>query len=115
MCIDGVSHLIMRDENVRVLMFDPRMDLIHQQVLMTLYSLEAGGRLHEYRDVLPLYLSLNWNECSAILDTIEQVGLLARYAEGIKLTYPVKRHDADVACGCAHSSAVALGDQGKVG
>ena len=102
MCIDGVSNLIMHDENVRVRMFDPRMDLIHQQVLMTLYSLETGGRLQEYRDVLPLYLSLNWDECALILDTIEQVGLITRSADGITLTYPVKPQDADGACGCAH-------------
>jgi len=100
MCIDGVSYLLMQDENVGRLMSDPNMDLIHKQVVMTLYSLDAGGRLDELREILPLYLSLDWEECLKILDTIEAVGLLTRSGDRIALTHPIDGHAAQTSCGC---------------
>ncbi len=100
MCVEGVGNLVMEDENVRALLADPRLDLIHHQVVMTLYSLDAGGRLADYREILPLYLSVNWERCSEILETIESVGLISRTGGGIALTHPIASDAATSQCLC---------------
>ncbi len=100
MCTDGVGHLVLGDERIQALMADPRLDLVHQQVVMTLYSLNAQGKLDEYREILPIYLSLAWESCEEILDAIVSVGLLNRTNEGIELTYPVVDDGTGDSCGC---------------
>jgi len=100
MCIDGVGHLVLGDERIQSLMADPRLDLVHQQVVMALYSLDAQGRLEEYKEVLPIYLSLSWERCSEIIDAIVGVGLLVRTQDGVELAYPVADDGSGGSCAC---------------
>ena len=100
MCIAGISRLMMEDERFQQLMSNLNLELIHWQVVMTLHSLDAGGRLHEYREMLPICLSLDWEECSAILDTLEKAGLLVRIDDTISLTHPIITETAHRSCGC---------------
>jgi hypothetical protein len=100
MCISAIGRLMMEDEGFQKLLSNPTLDLIHKQVVMTLYSLAAVGRLHECREMLPIYLSLDWEECSAILDTIEKAGLLVRIDDTVSLTHPIITARADQSCGC---------------
>lgn len=100
MCVDGASRLVMDNPTIQNLMSNPILDIIHKQVVMTLYSLEADHCLHEYEKMLPVYLSLDWPQCSEILDTIEQAGLLARTEDGIALTYPIRAEVESTPCGC---------------
>ncbi len=100
MCVDGVTRLVMANATVQNLLSNPILEIVHKQVVMTLYSLAADHCLHEYEKMLPVYLSVDWNRCSDILDTIEQAGLLTRTKDGIALTYPIEA-EADNACGCS--------------
>ena len=99
MCTDGVSLIVMNDEDIQQLMSNPILDVIHKQVVMTLYSLDANDGLQDYKRMLPLYLGMDWDVCQKILDTIEKAGLLFRTSDGIALTHPVQR-DTTSACGC---------------
>ncbi|MBI5250143.1 MAG: hypothetical protein HY912_11675 [Desulfomonile tiedjei] len=99
MCIDGVGHLVMNDENIQRLMSHPSLGIIHKQVVMSLYSLDANHELPEYKRMLPIYLGIDWEACQAIIDAIEKAGLVARTSDGIVLTHPVQL-DASPACGC---------------
>ncbi len=99
MCMDTVGHLVMQDETIQGLMSNPILDLVHKQVIMTLYSLEANHRLNECKEVLPIYLSRDWTQCCEILNTIQAAGLLVRTADEIYLTHPIKT-DGMNACGC---------------
>ena len=100
MCIDGVGHLVLGDETIQEKMANPILDFVHKQVVMTLYSLDANHRLDEYKEVLPLYLSVDWNQCNAILDAIEQARLINRTEKGIVLTHPVASA-GESSCGCS--------------
>ncbi len=100
MCIDGVSHLVMNDETLQRMMSNPALDLVHKQVLMALYSLDANNRLHECLELLPVYLSAERGYCEGILDTLEKTGLLVRSEDGIALTYRIKPDQTDSSCGC---------------
>jgi hypothetical protein len=99
MCTDGVSLIVMNDENIQQLMSNPILDVIHKQVVMTLYSLDASDGLEDYKRMLPLYLGMDWDVCQKILDTIEKAGLLSHTSDGIALTHRVER-DTSSACGC---------------
>jgi hypothetical protein len=102
MCVDGVSRLVMGNLAIQNLMSNPILDIVHKQVVMTLYSLAADHRLDEYVKMLPVYLSTDWPACSAILDTIEQAGLLTRTeGGGIALTYPIDAEAESAPCGCS--------------
>jgi hypothetical protein len=101
MCVDGVSRLIMGNAAIQDLLSNPILDIVHKQVVMTLYSLAADHCLHEYEKMLPVYLSIDWARCSEILDTIEQAGLLARTKDGIALTYPIDAEHEGTSCGCS--------------
>lgn len=100
MCSDGISHRVMSDATIQEMMSNPIMDLVHKQVVMILYSLEADKRLHEYKQWLPIYLSQDWTECSAIIGTIERAGLLKRSGDSIALIHKIEADDSDVACAC---------------
>lgn len=100
MCIDGVGHLVLGNETIQEKMANPILDLVHKQVVMTLYSLDANHRLDEYKEILPLYLSTDWSGCSAILDAIEQAGLISRTEQGITLTHRIES-DQGSSCGCS--------------
>jgi hypothetical protein len=102
MCVDGVSRFVMGNLAIQNLMSNPILDIVHKQVVMTLYSLAADNCLHEYEKMLPVYLSTDWASCSAILDTIEQAGLLTRTeGRGIALTYPIDAEAESASCGCS--------------
>jgi len=102
--MDGVSLSLMNDETFRKILADPALDFVHKQVLMTLYSLDHGKRLADYRQMLPIYLSTDWSKCEAILQTLEDAGLIAQSADGsVVLTHPVQAAHPDVACGCGGS------------
>ena len=100
MCMDGACRFMMQDENVQRLMSNPGLDLIHKQVVMMLYSLDAGDRLGEYREVLPIYLSLTWDRVAEILRTLEDAGLVTLAPDRLLLTHPIKSDDSAMACVC---------------
>jgi hypothetical protein len=100
MCVDGVSRLVMGNLTIQNLMSNPILDIVHKQVVMTLYSLAANDCLHEYEKILPVYLSADWAECSAILDTIEKAGIITSTEDGITLTYPIDVEAESPTCGC---------------
>jgi hypothetical protein len=99
MCMDSVGHLVMEDETIQELMSNPILELIHKQVIMTLYSLDADHRLNQCKELLPIYLSADWNKCCEILNTIQAAGLLVRDADEVRLTHPIST-DGMNACGC---------------
>jgi hypothetical protein len=100
MCTDGISHLVMSDETIQGLLSDSALDLVHKQVLMTLYSMEASKTLPEYKRMLPIYLGMNWQKCSDILREIEKAGLIEWTDEGITILHPVQAEEASHGCGC---------------
>lgn len=91
----------MYDEQIQELMNKPTLDIIHKQVVMTLYSLALSKRLDEYEKLLPVYLGLSIDECRKILGTIEQAGLIENRNGKISLTHPINS-DASGGCGCGH-------------
>lgn len=93
MCTEGVSFSAMNDGAVQELLANPILDLIHKQVFMNLYAMDANNQLHEYQELLPLYLSKDWSACEDILDTLVQAGLLKWTEDGIELTRPIRRHE----------------------
>lgn len=99
MCTDGVSLAVLNDERIMQAMSNPELDFVHKQVLLNLYSMNASGRLDEYEQVLPLYLSTDANTCENILNVLERVGLISRNGKGIELTYKVEA-PAEDSCGC---------------
>ncbi len=101
MCVDGVSRLVMGNPTIQNLLSNPILDIVHKQVVITLYSLAADNSLHEHEKMLPVYLSVDWAQCSAILDTIEQAGLLTRTKDGITLTHPIDTEAESTSCGCS--------------
>ena len=104
MCTDGVSLVVLNDERIQQAMADPKLDFVHKQVLLTLYSMQAAGNLDEYEQMLPLYLSSDWAKCEGILGVLEQVRLISNHGPGIELTYKIEAPDVDDSCGChAHA------------
>jgi hypothetical protein len=101
MCMVSVGNLIIENEMIQQLMANPSLDLIHKQVLMTLYSLDAQKRLADHRTVLPIYLSMNWDECDKILRVLESAGTITRSQESILLNYPLNLDATDSSCGCS--------------
>jgi hypothetical protein len=100
MCMEGMNCLAMTDEAFQKLMSNPALDLVHQQVLMSLYSMAASKCLHEYKELLPVYLSSDWSRCESILEALERAGLLTRTEQGIELTYKIDEKSTAASCGC---------------
>ncbi len=100
MCVEGMNCFAMTDEAFQKVMSNPTLDLIHKQVLMTLYSMAVNKCLHEYKELLPVYLSADWSRCETILQTLEHAGLLTRTENGIELTYKVAEDKSAASCGC---------------
>ena len=101
MCMDGVGQLLMNDEAIQEKMANPILDIVHKQVVMLLYSLEANKQLGQYQALLPVYLSADLPTCDAILDVIQEAGLLTRTDGGIRLTHPVHVDTSASPCGCS--------------
>ncbi len=100
MCTEAVSQVLLEDEAIQKLMADPAMDVIHQQVIMTLYSLDVGHRLEQIRTLLPIYLGMKWERCSEILDVISKAGLIKREGDNVRLTHPIAKERLGSDCGC---------------
>lgn len=100
MCMVSVGNLIIENEMIQQLMANPSLDLIHKQVLMTLYSLDAQKRLADHKTVLPIYLSMNWDDCDKILRVLESAGTITRNQESILLNFPLNIDAAESSCGC---------------
>jgi hypothetical protein len=100
MCTDGVSKLVLEDEVIGEKMANPILDIVHKQVVLVLYSLDANKQLDRYKELLPVYLSLDWPRCAEIIDTIETAGLVVRSDHGLQLVYPVSTDANAAACGC---------------
>jgi hypothetical protein len=100
MCIQGLSPLLMENEKLQNALAVANLDLIHQQVLMTLYSMDVDNRLNECQEILPLYLSQPWDTCLEILHVLETSGLIKCEGEQIVLAYPIKRPDDELSCAC---------------
>jgi hypothetical protein len=100
MCTDGIGHLVMSDETIQELLANSTLDLVHKQVVMTLYSMEAGKTLSDYKRMLPIYLGMNWQRCSEILREIEKTGLIEWTDAGITILHPVQVEEAGHGCGC---------------
>lgn len=101
MCTASVGNLLIYDERIQNLMNKPEMDIIHKQVVMTLYSLDLSKRLDEYEKLLPVYLGLKADVCREILVTIEKAGLIENKNGKISLKYPIIS-DQSGSCGCSH-------------
>ncbi len=100
MCMEGMNCFAMNDPAFQKVMSNPALDLIHKQVLMTLYSMAANKCLQEYKELLPVYLSADWSRCETILETLERAGLLTRTEHGIQLTHQIDATNPAMSCGC---------------
>ncbi len=101
MCTASVGNVLVYDDHIQELMNKPFMELIHKQVVMTLYSLSLSKRLDEYQKLLPIYLGLSLEECKKILETIEQAGLIEHSDGQLRLTHPISSESSG-SCGCSH-------------
>jgi DNA-binding MarR family transcriptional regulator len=98
--MEGSGSLFQHDEKLRSVMEDPSLDITQKQVLMALYSQFFAGALGSVRDRLPIYLSMDWNDCVPILDGLERAGLLRRSGDRVELTYTPARPSPGASCGC---------------
>lgn len=98
MCVDGVSSLLFTNEAIMEKLANPILDFVHKQVLMALYSWDSAGTLGEFRELLPVYLSKDRQECDAILRTVQEAGLVTLSANGIALVHPLPKPDAHCNC-----------------
>jgi len=55
--------------------------------LVALYSMDAQGRLDEYREHLPRYLLRGWEACAALLVELAQAGMISVYRDGVNLVH----------------------------
>jgi hypothetical protein len=101
MCTASVGNILVYDDHIQELMNKPIMDIVHKQVVMTLYSLALSKQLDNYEKLLPVYLGIPVEECRAILGTIEQAGLIEIANGRIRLTHPIQP-DASDPCACGH-------------
>jgi len=101
MCTASVGDIIMGNAVIQELMAKPDLDLIHKQVLMTLYALDAQKQLGDHKTILPIYLSMDWKDCEEILRTLESVGLITLDRGSILMNYPIDVDSNHSSCGCA--------------
>jgi len=101
MCTASVGDIIMENQMIQDLMAKPNLDLIHKQVLMTLYALDAQKRLDDYKTILPIYLSMDWKNCEQILETLASAGLVTLDRVSIVMNYPLNLDTSQSSCGCA--------------
>ena len=100
MCTVSVGNIIFKDETIQGLMARPSLDLIHKQVLMTLYALDSQKRLEEFKAVLPIYLSMEWENCEKILVELESEGLITVKTGSIVMNHPLNLEANETSCGC---------------
>ncbi len=100
MCTVSAGNIIMENETIMDLMANSNLDLIHKQVLMTLYAFEAQKRLSDFRAILPVYLSMSWENCAEILKVLESEGLITLGQDTVIMNYPLNIEAADSSCGC---------------
>ena len=100
MCTASVGDIILKDATIQGLMARPSLDLIHKQVLFTLYALDFEKRLANLKTILPIYLSMDWDNCEKILRLLESEGLITMNSGSIVMNYPLKIEANDTSCGC---------------
>jgi ABC-type metal ion transport system substrate-binding protein len=100
MCTVSVGDIIFKDATIQGLMARPSLDLIHKQVLITLYALDFEKRLADLKTMLPIYLSMDWENCEKILVMLESEGLITMNSGSIVMNYPLKIEENDTSCGC---------------
>lgn len=100
MCMVTVGNVIFEDETIQRLMAKPSLGLIHKQVLMTLYALDSQKRLSEFRTVLPIYLSMDWDNCEQILKLLDSEDLITFNVETIVMNHPLNINPGETSCGC---------------
>ncbi|MEW6348531.1 MAG: hypothetical protein AB1646_05680 [Thermodesulfobacteriota bacterium] len=98
MCTASVAGLIFEHEEIQRLLANPILDMVHRQVVLTLYGLDADRRLDEYQSLLPVYLNMSPEECSAVMEKIEKAGLVVRSGNGLALTYPLNPDRMESSC-----------------
>jgi len=101
MCTTGISYYVMTDPYLHEIMTRRNLDFLHQQVIMVLYTLQHDKRLHEYRQMLPVYLGRDWTACEPLLDGLEAAGIINRSIDGIELPHQIFIQDDRDACACA--------------
>jgi hypothetical protein len=100
MCTDSVSHLVLQDGRIQALLMDPRLDIVHKQVVLSLYSLNGSPTLTELEQILTVYLGQDWAQCMDILRSIEAVGIIRLQGERVTMVYPVTKPADGAGCGC---------------
>jgi hypothetical protein len=100
MCTDGVSSLVMSDDTIQSRIMEAGLDFIHLQVLVNLYNLAVTGSLNEYRTMLPMYLSIDMDQCEALLAQLEGAGLLSRANGELELVHKIEAQADPSSCGC---------------
>ena len=100
MCTTGVSYQVMTDPVIQDIVSRKELDFLHQQVIMVLYTLQHEKRLHDYRQMLPIYLGRDWDACERLLAVLESAGVVRRVGTDIELPYEVHIDDAGDACAC---------------
>ncbi len=101
MCTASVGDIIMENALIQELMAKPDLDLIHKQVLITLYALDSQKRLDDHKTMLPIYLSMDWKNCEEILRTLESAGLITIDQGSILMNYPIDVDSNQSSCGCS--------------
>jgi hypothetical protein len=79
----------------------PEMDVIHKQVVVALYSIQAEGRLDEYRRWLRIYLGVGPDKLAELLTVIERAGIIDRSDSGVRLVHELHIDTSD-SCGHMH-------------
>ncbi len=101
MCTTGISYYVMTDPYIQEMVSRGKLDFLQQQVIMVLYTLQHEKRLHEFREMLPIYLGKDWVACERLLEALERVGIVKISDEGIELPHPIVIDDDADACTCA--------------
>lgn len=100
MCTAGISFQVMSDPVLQEVVFNHGLDLLHQQVVMVLYTLDHEKRLTEYRRLLPVYLGKDWETCDQLLNVLETAGVVRRSNQDIELIHKIEFVDAASDCAC---------------
>jgi hypothetical protein len=100
MCTASVAGLLFENEEIQTLLANPDLDMVHRQVAITLYALDADHRLAEYESMLPVYLSMGLDQCEKIINDLVEAGVVARSGSSIFLTHPLDARAVESSCGC---------------
>lgn len=100
MCTTGISFQVMSNPKIQEIVKREKLDYLHQQVIMVLYTLQHEKRLHDYRDMLPIYLGRDWEACEELLGVLESAGIVELSPECIELPVQINVDVDSDACIC---------------